>query len=115
MKMYDLNDNEIKMLASWNTETLAAFSVGSFFLSQIVSICLTLAASDQWTAVEQVLFRFGLPCCAAVMIGSYFVGWRLKRSCGEIIQTVKEETEETPHRPARSKRPKPEGVITTQT
>lgn len=114
MKMYDLNKNEMNMLAAWNTQTLAAFSIGSFALSQVLSIILTVANSNPWTDMDKSLFFYVLPLAAVITIAAYIVGFMLKTACGEIIKTVESETEDpasTDQPMPRKNRTKPRGTV----
>src|ERR1700743_227525 len=95
MQMYDLTENEISTISAWNTQSTIVFSIGSFLLSQALSIILGISATKEGvtrTPIESVLCTYVMPTCFLIAVGCFILGGYLLWSRKSILTVVKNET-----------------------
>src|SRR5271163_470713 len=72
MRMYAINENEVRNIASYNSQATVYFSLASFLLSATVSIYANAIFYTDLTAAGQLAEKYVAPILVVVAIFSVF-------------------------------------------
>ncbi|VAW77771.1 hypothetical protein MNBD_GAMMA15-710 [hydrothermal vent metagenome] len=92
MKVYSIQESEIKHISGLNLTATIAFSVGSAFFGFSATIWLEAAFNEKLTDKAQVLVDWGPAAGIVIGVFAFIVGGIALFTRGSILQTIRDES-----------------------
>ncbi|WP_417459251.1 hypothetical protein [Kordiimonas sp.] len=89
--VYGIMESEMEHLTAWNVISSACFSIGSFFLSLLISLNIEFVDSDPLTTGNMALLLYGKVAAGVFWLVTWVLGIAFWKKRGGEIDRIKRE------------------------
>ena len=92
VKVYSVQESELKHISGLNVMAMASFSVAAAFFGFAASIWLELAFGDPVAEVGKLIAKYGPPLLLVISFCAFVFGCIAIKTRGSILKTIKDES-----------------------